>query len=143
MKIFSIYASDKKDKIEKAVYIPDGFSFWAFAFNIFWFFYYKIWVHAVFYIFLYLSVAQLTTLGMLSPTQAFLINMLISLYIGLTARESYGKNLERSGYYLADIISANDVDDAEYKYISRIYNKLNQEIEELADEKGTADTERK
>lgn len=134
MKVFTVYSAPE-DILERTKYVQDGFCYSACMFNIFWFFYHKIWVQAVVFTLLFIGLAQLFNIGFISISQNIILTFIIMLYIGMTAKEYYGKNLERSGYIVADVIAAHDIDEAEYKYISKIYSKINEEVEELTNEK--------
>lgn len=134
MKIFTVYVKSNSDILESAKYIQEGFSFKAFLFNLFWLLYHKLWLPAGATFLTFIIVWQLGGLALITGTQKFLITLAIFTYLGFTGRDFLRIDLEKKGYHLEDLIVASDIDDAEHKFISSVFNDIQNDIESLSDE---------
>ncbi len=109
MKHYRIYIQpDAANPLERAQAIPEGFSFFAFIFHVFWALYHRLWLFFV------VIVLVLGLLGVLR-VRGFAPDMLIALelvfywLVGLEARDQHADALERQGYeFCGDVLAANE-----------------------------------
>jgi len=111
MKIFAVYCS-KADK-NHIIAIPEGFSFSALIFGIFWAMYHRIWT-AVIVTFLIAVICTFFT-SKLGGAACFFLNNLMMLIYGFFGQDMLAYKLSNQ-YYFADIVVAHNAEDAEIKY---------------------------
>ncbi len=117
MKIFTVYIKQESaEPIETATFIEEGFSLFAFMFNIFWALYHRMWLVAggVFLVNSLLSYAQLH--GLLSAEGALIVNIGMLTIIGFEASDWYQAALKRRGYILLDIVSGPNMEQAQQRF---------------------------
>jgi hypothetical protein len=105
--------------IDRLVVVRDGFAVFAFAFHLFWMLWHRLWlVSLVLFVVLLAGALAMDVLG-LPPAAAFLIQLLVSLLIGLEASSLRRWTLRRKGLPMRDVVVADSVDEAEDKAIAR------------------------
>lgn len=124
MKTYTLHlpaAATRGDPIalERAVVVPDGFSWAAFAFAPFWFVWHRLWLAAALVTLLLVGLVFGGRVIGLSPGAGFLVLLLAAILIGLEAsslrRWTYARN-ERPA---RDAVIAGSRDDAEAKAFAR------------------------
>jgi hypothetical protein len=101
---------------ERFVFARDGFYWWAFLLTPFWMLWRRLWL--VFVIYVVCSAAIDTALRVVgAPASAItLINILISLLIGLEASTLLRFTLRRRGWRNVGVVSGDDLEDAERRF---------------------------
>ncbi len=107
------------ESLDRAVLVRDAFSWGAFVFTAFWFFWHRLWL-AGFAVLVGLFVIQtgLQVLGA-HPTAVLLVQILLSLLIGLEASSLQRWTLRRRGRPAVDAVMADDLEEAETKAFRR------------------------
>ena len=125
MALFSVYLPNaqtgaRPDRLEHARFVRDGFSWMAFFVPIIWLLVHRVWRWLL--VILAFDVALVVLGGRLGlpPATLTLAGLLEMLFVGLEARHWHGLALERRGYHLADIVQADTLEDAEYRFFERL-----------------------
>jgi hypothetical protein len=119
MKSYTIYLREKADPINDAIYLSEDFSFKALLFNLFWLLYHRLWLQATAFSLMATGIVELAQAYIISSTVAFAIFICLAAYIGFNAKDYLRSRLEREGYKLVDILMAQSVDEAEFRFITR------------------------
>lgn len=107
------------EALDKAVLVPDGFSWPAFAFTAVWFLFHRLWIAAL------IVMAGLVLLALggyalgLSRLAGTAITLLACVLIGLEASSLRRWTLTRQGRPVRDVIVARDGADAEARLLAR------------------------
>jgi len=125
MALFSVYLPKLQPgsadaRLDKARFVRDGFSWLAFFVPIIWLLVHRVW--RWFLIVLTFDVA-LGIVGArlgLPPVTLTLSGLMAMLFVGFEARHWYGLALERRGFALADVVQADTLEDAEYRFFERL-----------------------
>ncbi len=105
--------------LDRAVLVPDGFSWPAFAFTVLWFLYHRLWIAALMVLVGLLALSGLgLTLGL--PTGAGVIATLLAAWlIGLEASSLRRWTLTRCGLPMRDTVIAASPEEAETRAFGR------------------------
>ncbi len=125
MALFSVYLPNpqsgaRPDRLERARFVRDGFSWIAFFVPVIWLLVHRVWRWL--FVILAFDVALMvlgSQLG-LPPVTLTMAGLLEMLFVGLEARHWYGLALERRGFELADVVQAETLEDAEYRFFERL-----------------------
>ncbi|MCJ2119584.1 DUF2628 domain-containing protein [Methylobacterium sp. J-001] len=105
--------------LDRAVLVPDGFSWSAFAFTVLWFLFHRLWIAALIVLAGLLGLAALGhTLG-LPPGIATIVTLLASVLIGLEASSLRRWTLSRRGWPTRDAVIAATPEEAEARALGR------------------------
>lgn len=115
MKIFTVHIKPG-DSGAGAVFVPEGFSIWAFLFQPFWALYHRLWLVAVLMVLVALGLEVLAVRMQLSETQAWLLQFLLAVLIGAEARDFWRWTLTRRGYETRAALAGDDEEEAEIRY---------------------------
>ena len=129
MAIYSVYVPpggplplDSAGRIkagDRAVFLPDKFSYAAFAFGPFWLLWSRLWLPlAAYALAAMLIVTAVRFLG-LSPFAILMLVGLMDWFLGLEGARMIGARLERQRFKLADVIAGSKMDDVEQRFFSR------------------------
>jgi hypothetical protein len=105
--------------LDRAMIVPDGFSWPAFAFSVLWFLFHRLWIAAL------IVLAGLVVLALggyalgLPRTAGVAIALLASVLIGLEASSLRRWTLARRGWPARDAVVARDRDEAEARLFAR------------------------
>jgi len=102
---------------EKAIVLRDGFSFAAFLLTVFWFLWHRMWLEGLAALVIALAATALGTFAGL-PLLGTVFSLLISLFIGLEARNLHVQSLRRRGWRLVCVLDAANAAEAELRYVS-------------------------
>ncbi|MBE7203690.1 MAG: DUF2628 domain-containing protein, partial [Parafilimonas terrae] len=103
----------ESEGLDRAVLVPDGFSWPAFAFTVLWFLFHRLWIAAL------IVLVGLTLLAFggfalgLSRAAGTLVTLLACILIGLEASSLRRWTLTRRGRPVRDVIVARDSTEAE------------------------------
>lgn len=120
MKIFTIHLLKKEKEIDEVCFIEEGFSFTAFVFNIAWLFFHRLWLQAIMLFAILVLINELHSIGVFTKLIKILLSSAVCAYIGFAGRDFLRWRLYREGYEFKDVVVANSVDEAEYKYINSL-----------------------
>ncbi len=127
MKSYSIFIkkNDKSESIDDVILLKEGFNFYAFFFNIFWFLYNKLWICSLIYIIL---ISLLTYF--FSYFVILSINLLILIFVGLEANNFLIKKFQKNNYYFVGYSTGNDEKEAKLRFLDNVNkeNKNNNKI---------------
>lgn len=104
------------DHQAQAVFVREGFSFWAFLLQPLWALYHRLWLVAV------LIFATAVLLGLaagalgLSGWQSFCLQILLAVAIGVLAGDFRRWTLGRRGYAVQAVVAGEVLEDAESRY---------------------------
>ncbi len=130
-KFFAVYVKkDSNNPLEEAVIVKQGFNFFAVIFTSFWALYNKIWW--LFFALLCIEGALYYEISHNIESVIFFksLGFLIQLWLGFEASNLKGKNLEKRGYMLFDVVCASDETEAhcrlfgKFKGLTLTLNKL-------------------
>ena len=105
--------------LERAVLVPDGFVWSAFAFTVLWFLYHRLWIAAAIVLAGLLALAGAGTLLGLRPIAGICVSLLAGLLIGLEASSLRRWTLGRRGRPARDAIVAATPEEAEARALNR------------------------
>jgi hypothetical protein len=110
MNIYCVYNDSSKNQ-DELIIVKEGFSIYAAVFNLLWALYHKMWLVVLIGIIVSLCAMPLEKLGLY-----YLYDMTILLIFSFFASDIRGCYATRSGYVLADVVTALDEEEAELKY---------------------------
>ena len=105
--------------LDRAVLVPDGFAWPAFAFTVLWFLYHRLWIAALIVLAGLLALAGIGHLLGLPPGIAALVTLLASWLIGLEASSLRRWTLARRGWPARDAVIAGTPEEAEARALGR------------------------
>jgi hypothetical protein len=112
-------AADDLADPERFVFVRDGFYVWAFLLTPLWLLWRRLWLVLVCYVIFSIALnAALAFAGVAGPAVA-LINILVSLLIGLEASSLHRFTLRRRGWRNVGIVSGDDREDAERRFFEQ------------------------
>lgn len=120
MKVYTVYLKDNTDPLEDAEYISEGFSWKAFIFNFFWLLYHKLWAQSFAFVVISLVIQELAVAEAISSVVETILYIGLSVYIGFAGRDFVRKKLEKDGYNFVEVVIAQSIDEAEYKFIDAL-----------------------
>lgn len=123
MKIFSVYL-DKKNTLEKAVFVKNGFSLKAFIFSYLWFLFNRMWFIAIALFLLNAILFACIFNAHIDFVCYYVINLAITLYVGSSAMNLKEMSLISRGYKLKESIVAKDEAEAQLKFFNFVFSRL-------------------
>lgn len=105
--------------LDRAVLVPDGFVWAAFAWTVLWFLYHRLWIAAAIVLVGLLALAGAGIALGLHPFAASLVSFLAACLIGLEASSLRRWTLTRSGRPVRDAVVAGSPADAEARALNR------------------------
>lgn len=100
----------------QAVLVRDGFHFFAFLVPVLWLLFHRLWIEALFVFALTLALSGLGSLAGLGDA-APILSLLVSICIGLEGPALKLAALRRRGWRDAGVVEADNVGDAEIRYL--------------------------
>jgi len=125
MALFSVYLPNRqtnirKDRVENAYFVRDGFCWLAFFVPLIWLLAHRMWRWFLIVLVFDVVLGILGARFGLASAFITLTGLLAMLFVGLEARHWYGLALERRGFTLADIVQADTLEEAEYRFYEHI-----------------------
>ncbi|MCJ2060030.1 DUF2628 domain-containing protein [Methylobacterium sp. J-048] len=105
--------------LDRAVLVPDGFAWPAFAFSVLWFLFHRLWIAALIVLVGLLALAGIGHALGLPPGIATIVTLLASWLIGLEASSLRRWTLARRGWPTRDTVIAASPEEAEARAIGR------------------------
>lgn len=103
-----------------AVFVPEGFSFWAFLFQPFWALWHRLWLVAIGIVAALLVLGAVADRLYLSDGQALILQVLFAILIGAEAQNMRRWTLARRGYEIRGVVAGEDLEQAERRYFGAI-----------------------
>lgn len=124
MALFSVYLPHaqngaRPDRLERARFVRDGFSWLAFFVPVIWLLVHRVWRWLLVILAFDVALMVLGSRFGLPPATLTLAGLLEMVFVGLEARHWYGLALERRGFELADVVQADTLEDAEHRFFDR------------------------
>ena len=114
--IYEIYQNPDLPEEDQIELVRLGFSIWAFLFHVLWLGYQRLWLAFVVFAILYGGAAALGESVGLSPLAIGFVQLTLQLWLAASAAELRAESLERRGYRLVDVASAESQVRAERRY---------------------------
>ena len=105
--------------LDRAVLVPDGFAWPAFAFGVLWFLFHRLWIAALIVLAGFLALAGIGHLLGLPAGIATLVTLLASWLVGLEASSLRRWTLARRGWPARDAVIAATPEEAEARALNR------------------------
>lgn len=122
MQTFTVHLPDatRRDAatLEKADFVPDGFSWAAFAFGEFWLVYRRLWIALALYLVVLAIVTGLGVALSLGSGPSLALAFLMHLFLGLEGNQIRRLALERAGRPAVEIVAARTLPEAEAKFFA-------------------------
>jgi len=117
MTVYSVH-NRPSDSPDKAVFVPEGFSFGALVFGVLWALWHRMWLAAA--ILFFIPVAIAATLCVLGQGEALasLAGLAVNLIFGFEARALWSRSLTFRGLPEVGLVKADNLDEAELRYFS-------------------------
>lgn len=113
--IYAIY-NTSADLPEQAVFVKEGFSFWAFVLGVAWTLYQRLWLPSIAIIVFYFVLSKLEGHEYISHTIGAIVQTGLGLYIGLNANDWLAAKYLRKGYTLIGVVYAKNESDAQLRF---------------------------
>ncbi len=110
MTTYAIYAKPSDRNAEGAIFVPEAFSWGGFVFTGFWALWNRMWIVGA----IVISVAMLGSA--LPPALQYLLNLAISILMGLHANDLLGWSLTRRGYSEIGLGMGGTLEEAELRF---------------------------
>lgn len=134
MKIYRIFLKKSEDgKIEDLELLKEGFNIWAFAFQIFYLLYKRLWKQSL-VVFVIMGITNLLQYRYISPYIIIPIQTGVLIYIAFECIDWLSINKVKNGYEFLGYTSGNNEKEAKLKFLESINNnytandKLEQKI---------------
>ncbi len=118
MAIFTVHLpqADSAERLLKAVFVKDGFRWWAFIFGPFWLLAKKLWLAFMVYVALSGALTWSFSHFGVNPLGGSLVSLLLALVLGCEASNLLRAKLVRKGFVEANVVQGTKQDDAERRY---------------------------
>lgn len=112
-------APSDQARLLRAELVKDGFHWWAFLLPVVWLLVNRIWWGLLAYVALTMGVALLGRAVHMPPEALAGFELLVGVFLGLTAGDLKGWQLGRRGYEAVDVVSGRGREDAERRFFDR------------------------
>jgi hypothetical protein len=116
MTTYAIYAKPADRNAERAIFVPDAFSWGGFIFNGFWALWNRMWIVGS------IAIAILLLATVLPPALQFLVNVSISILMGLHGNDLLGWSLTRHGFSEIGLSAGSTLEEAEFRFYAEGVN---------------------
>ena len=117
-RIYTVYERGKTAKGD-TVFVPEGFSIFAFIFGVLWLWFHRAWFAGGILLALVAVLMLLPgTIG-LDPVMALGARLVLGFAVGVFGFDLWRDSLERRGYEFKGVVSAGSKDEAELRYYAR------------------------
>ena len=123
MSIYTVYepplrAGKAAPDPERFVFVRDGFYFWAFIAAWLWLLWHRMWLVLLIYVVVAVGVEYALYFGGVNPAGIALVELLLSLLIGIEASTLRRFTLERRGWRNVGVVVGDDREDAEQRFFN-------------------------
>lgn len=127
MKLFNIYIKKSENQsIEDLAVIKNGFSIFAFLFNILWFLQHKMWKESSALILVSTVFGVLFHRGWFGSLDMFGLELGLLLIVGLNANYWYEQHLLKLKYQFAGCVFGKNRDEAKLRFVSNCFKDDNE-----------------
>ncbi|MFO1242804.1 MAG: DUF2628 domain-containing protein [Rickettsiales bacterium] len=124
VKIYSVHVDPAASKpMENAVFIPEGFNFFAFLFSVFWALYHRLWIVAGVYVLLAGGATLIAKTYGMHPSSVMVIDLGVRIMFALSANDFWRGTLEKKGWITTDVIVAGSEIEATHRFYDRHVGK--------------------
>lgn len=113
------------DPVKDVLYVEEGFSCAAAAFNLLWALYHYMWMPTIIFFTYLFSVYVLRHIHFFDFNTAFFAVMGFMIYLGFSASDWFVEEMEAKGYRQIDVLFASNLDDAKLKFIKKYIDQNN------------------
>ena len=118
MKIYTVHVRRHGlDPDRDFVLVPEGFSFWAFAFTVIWALYHRLWLAAI----ILAGLHALTGLAIIefggNDAIALIVDVSVAALFGIVGNDFRRRKLDRAGFVLEGVASGRSVEDAGRRFL--------------------------
>ena len=120
-KIYTVHIDPSQERsAEKAVFIREGFSLFAFLFGTIWALYNRLWLVAIIVTAVLIALTTADHKDWLSGQTVMILNFAFTLIIGLSANDLRRAALGRKGYITSDVVVSDSELLAQQRYFDRV-----------------------
>lgn len=120
-KIYTVHINPSKtNALEKAVFIREGFNFFAFIFGVFWALYHRMWWLAICLAVVVAFFGAAEELKWLDTITLAILQLAFNLIIGYQANDLRRAELSRRGYIMSDVVVSDNELCAQQRYFDRV-----------------------
>ena len=110
MTTYAIYAKPSDRNAQDAIFVPDAFSWGGFILTGFWVLWNRMWIAGI-------AVMAVLLLGtVLPPALQFLVNVAVSVFLGLHGNDLLGWSLARRGFSEIGLSAGSTSEEAELRF---------------------------
>ena len=121
MKLYNSYIKKSPNKaIEDIVLVKNGFSFFAFLFNILWFFYNRMWRESIAILIIGYLLIEISEKTIFGNFEAFIIMTGFLVIIAINANHWYSSYLRRKNYLFAGYVFGRNREAAKLRFIHNL-----------------------
>ena len=117
MTVYSVH-SRASDPPDKAVFVPEGFSFGAMVFGVLWALWHRMWLAAAVLFFIPVAISAAAQVFGQGEALAALASLAVNLIFGFEARALWAHSLVFRGLAEVGLVKADTLDEAELRYFS-------------------------
>jgi hypothetical protein len=122
MKIYTVHIpTGVSDPQEKAVFVREGFSIYAFFFHFLWAFYHRLWFTGTIILAVYVGLSALEKYHVINQVGLALLQVAVAVIVGFHAHDWRRSRLARQGYVLTDVTASDSQQRAEQRYFERMF----------------------
>ena len=122
MSIYTVHmkgTSDQSSAFERAVFVRDGFDWWAFLLGPLWLLWNRAWLGFLIWLVLQFGLGLLVQNHVIHMGAQSLLELLIALALGFEAATIRRYVLRRRGFRMVDVVQERRLIDAERRFFSR------------------------
>ncbi len=122
MGIYSVHikgSPDEPSAFERAVFVREGFSWWAFLLGPFWLIWTRAWLALLTWVLLQISLAYLVHAQILPIMAESFIAFIVALCLGFEASTLRRHALVRRGFRMMDLVQESRLAEAERRFFAR------------------------
>lgn len=121
MRIYTVHINPSlPHPMERAVFIHEGFSFFAFLFGVFWALYHRLWFVAFILAAVIFLFGALDNMKLLDNISLLVLQLASDVIVGMWANDWYRATLARRGYITSDVV----VGDSELRAKQRYFDNV-------------------
>lgn len=121
MKLYNSYINKTKNQaIKDLVLVKNGFSFFAFLFNIFWFLYHRMWKESLVLLIVNYLLIEISAKAIFGDFEVFIIMIGFSTIIAINANHWYTQHLRRKDYLFAGYVFGKNREAAKLRFIHNL-----------------------
>ena len=122
MGIYTVHikgSSDEPSAFERAVFVRDGFAWWAFVFGPLWLLWHRAWLALLIWTLLQIGIGALVHMHVIPMLAQSAIELIIALALGFEGSSLRRYVLHRRGFRWVDVVQERRLVDAERRFFAR------------------------